>query len=136
MVIVTGFYAALLALFYVGLSYHVIRHRKRLGVSLTEQGGGEALTRAVRAHGNFMEYVPFALVLMGCFELLNGSRWLLHLAGIVLILARAFHAWGILRAEPRGAGFRCRIAGMAATFAVFLLLAVLLLLKTLPVLFA
>ena len=45
------------------LSMRMISNRVRARVNLLD-GGDEALTRAMRVHGNFAEYVPFALLLM------------------------------------------------------------------------
>ena len=64
---ITGGYAALLALLYLALSGLVIRQRLRHGVPIG-LGEAEGLLRASRAHGNFAEYVPFALVLILLLE--------------------------------------------------------------------
>ena len=57
------FYAAVLALIYVGLSLYVVKgrwqHRAALG-----HGPDSVLERRVRMHGNFAEYVPIALILL------------------------------------------------------------------------
>ncbi|NCP62758.1 MAG: MAPEG family protein [Alphaproteobacteria bacterium] len=51
------------------------------------------LERAMRAHGNFAEYVPLILILMGFLESLGGSAVVLHLIGILLSVARLSHAF-------------------------------------------
>ena len=56
-------YAALLTLQYLGLSLYISRIRRREGVGLGD-GNVEALRRAIRAHANFAEYTPMALMLL------------------------------------------------------------------------
>jgi uncharacterized membrane protein YecN with MAPEG domain len=46
-------------LFYLLLSMRVILHRKEYRIG----GGNEAMTRSVRVHANFAEYVPLARLL-------------------------------------------------------------------------
>lgn len=50
---------------------------------------------AIRAHGNFAEYVPLTLLLMALCELAGvGALWL-HLGGGLLLVGRILHAIGI-----------------------------------------
>ncbi|WP_274620662.1 MAPEG family protein [Colwellia maritima] len=60
---ITAFYASLLTLLYIGLSFNVIRLRFKLKVGVGD-GGQEQLTKAIRIHGNFSEYMPLALILL------------------------------------------------------------------------
>ena len=64
---ITPVYAAILALLFVFLSVRTIRFRRRFSVAI---GNGEhnLLARASRAHGNFAEYVPLALLLIYFIE--------------------------------------------------------------------
>lgn len=110
---VTGLYAALLAGLFILLSVRVIGARRRYRVAL---GTGHRLVeRAARAQGNFAEYVPMALILLGLLEGLGLPGWWLHALGTTLVAARAAHAWGIGR-EPEV--FRWRVLGTALTFTV------------------
>ena len=90
--IITAFYAAILTVLYLVLSANVSRLRLKHQISL---GAGEVpkLERAMRAHGNFAEYVPLILILMGFLESLGGSAVILHLIGILLSVARLSHAF-------------------------------------------
>lgn len=133
MVVITAFYASLLAIAYVALSYNVTRYRRHQKVAIMDQGGDETLRRVIRAHGNFAEYVPFLLLMMALYELLQGSAWVLHILGIAIIISRALHAWSILMLERTGT-YKVRVVAMAITFTAFLILAVLMLMKTVPVL--
>lgn len=117
---VTGFYAALLALLLVALAFRVVvlRWRTKTGIG---DGGDRGLARAIRAHGNAIEYVPVALILLLVAELGNSSPTLLHGCGIALVAARVLHASGLSRTA--GASLE-RVAGTATTFTVIAVLAV------------
>ena len=54
---ITPLYAAIIALIFVVLSFRTLLLRRRLGIAI---GTGEnpILTRAIRVHSNFAEYVP------------------------------------------------------------------------------
>ncbi len=128
MALITPTYAALLALVFFWLSVHTIGQRRRLRVAL---GDGEKpeLMRAMRAHANFSEYVPLALVLVWMTETLAYQAWVIHLLGVVLLVGRLSHAYGITRTNE---DFRFRVFGMAMTFSVLLGAACLLLIRALP----
>jgi uncharacterized membrane protein YecN with MAPEG domain len=102
--------AALCAGLQVTLTALVIARRAQSGISLLD-GGDTALTRRMRAHGNFTETVPLALLLMGLLELAAAPRNLLWgLAGL-LIVGRLLHAAGVI---TRGDNWARRL-GMVAT---------------------
>jgi uncharacterized protein len=110
---VTALYAGLLGLFFVWLSTRVIKARHQYHAALGTQH--RMVERAVRAHGNFAEYAPLALVLMGLCELNGLPGWAVHALGTALVAGRVVHAIGIAR-EPET--LRWRTVGMALTFAV------------------
>jgi len=91
---VTPLFAALLGLLYIVLSFSVIRLRLGKQVSLGDGDHGE-LEKAIRVHGNFSEYVPFALLLMWFQESISLSSSLVFWLGCLLLLARIAHAIGI-----------------------------------------
>jgi uncharacterized membrane protein YecN with MAPEG domain len=105
-------YAALLTLAYVVLSLRVTRVRFAARVSLGTGGQGD-LERRIRAHGNFAEYVPLALLLLAFVETQGQSPALIHALCLLLITARAAHAYGLSTGT-----LRLRIAGVIATFVV------------------
>lgn len=111
---ITAIYAGLLGLGLIYLSVRVIALRRGRQVALGD-GGDADLLRAIRAHGNAVETVPLALILLGLSEGLGSPAWLIHLAGATLVVGRALHATHFRGADP---GFRRRVAGMALTFAV------------------
>ncbi|MGA9853037.1 MAG: MAPEG family protein [Gammaproteobacteria bacterium] len=117
---ITALYAGLLALLIVVLAIRVVWLRNVHHVGLGT-GGNETLGRAIRVHGNAVEYLPIALLLMLCLELDHGAHWLLHACGIVLIAARLLHALGVSHSAGRSFG---RAAGAAGTMLVIAVLAI------------
>ncbi len=91
---ITAFYASLLAVFFLVLSARVIGWRR---VQRVELGHGEdpQLLRRMRVHANFAEYVPLTLLLMALTESMTPPRPLLHLVGILLVVGRLMHAYGL-----------------------------------------
>jgi uncharacterized membrane protein YecN with MAPEG domain len=53
--------------------------------------GAQALERSVRAHGNFIEYVPMVLLMMYFAEVAELSELRLHITGTMLLLGRVMH---------------------------------------------
>ena len=93
---ITALYAALLGLLLIGLSFAVSKNCIRAQVSLGD-GNDPALGQAIRSQGNFIEYVPFALILLGLVEATGSSALVVHLLGVSLLLSRLLHAWGMSR---------------------------------------
>ena len=91
----------LLALLFVALSLNVSRLRLKLKVSYGD-GGHDELRRAIRAHGNFAEFVPL-LIMLGflCDAPLNFpfTRYIPPVFFGLVLLARLFHAYGILATD-------------------------------------
>jgi hypothetical protein len=107
---ITAVFVALLALMLVGISIRVTVLRARKKISLFD-GGDPELGRALRAQGNFIEYVPIALALMGLIEGLGAKPWLVYTFGAVLLAARLAHAWGLYSDV-----FRARVIGTSVTW--------------------
>lgn len=103
--------AGILGVMYAFLSATVIRSRAKNRVSLGH-GGHAELEARIRAHGNFAEYVPFVLILMGLVELAGGNRTVLMWSGIALVALRVLQAIGVW---ARVAPHPLRIAGTAGT---------------------
>ena len=114
---ITLIIAAALGLLNVWLGLRVIRVRQSRKVSL---GHGEVpgLEARCRAHANFNEYVPMALILMGLIEMnVGGSRWLWPV-GALLVVARVLHPFGLDRPAPN----LYRLLGAVLTLVSMLLL--------------
>jgi uncharacterized protein len=91
----TLLFAALCALLHVALTLLVIQRRAQSGVDLLD-GGDQRLLQRIRAHGNFSETAPMALLLLALLELSGlQAAWLLTL-GALFITGRVFHAWSLL----------------------------------------
>jgi len=118
---ITGFYASLLALVLLGLSFKIIKLRFKFQVGLGD-GEQKPLVKAIRIHGNFIEYMPLALLLLGIYEINGGDEVWLHLIGITLVIGRLLHAMGI--SKSIGAS-KPRQIGMLSTFFVLFALAIL-----------
>lgn len=118
---VTGLYASILALFLVALAFHIIKLRFKFQVGLGD-GGEKPLIKAIRIHGNFIEYIPLALILLASYELNGGDDLYLHIAGIILVTGRVLHTMGL--SKTMGSSLPRQI-GMLSTFAVLSVLAVL-----------
>lgn len=117
---ITAFYASLLTLLYIGLSFNVIRLRFKLKVGVGD-GGQEQLTKAIRIHGNFSEYMPLALILLAGFELSGGNSAWVHVFGSVLFIGRVLHAIGLTQSVGTS---KPRVFGILSMFTVLLVLAI------------
>lgn len=94
--LITGLYAGILGLFYIALSALIIATRFQKRVSLGD-GGDRILNLRIRAHGNFIEYVPLALILMAALETQGTNPSIIYGLGVALLAGRAAHAIGITR---------------------------------------
>ena len=111
MLTVTTIVASVLGVIFVRLSLAVIGLRRRHKVSLGS-GGHDDLERAIRAQGNFAEYVPLGVLLLACLEANGAPWWLVAAPGLTLIAGRLFHAKGMKELPPR---FGHRVRGMKLT---------------------
>jgi len=121
MLFITSIIASALTIIFVRLSFAVIRLRRKNKIGLGS-GGHEELERAIRAQGNFAEYVPFGLMLMACLEINGAPWWLVAVPGMTLIAGRLIHARGINMPPP---DFSQRVLGMKFTFNTLIALVVL-----------
>ena len=113
----TLFYAALLTLVLMGLSVRVVFLRRRHHVGIGA-GGHPELQRAIRAHANFCEYVPLALLLLVLLEAAAAvPAGVLHVLGLALVAGRIAHAIGLNRSPGTSAG---RFIGTLLTWLMLL----------------
>lgn len=124
---ITSLYASFLGILFVVLSYRVASLRKQLRIGLGD-GGEKKLTKAIRVHGNFSEYTPFALLLLYFFEMQSSILFpkyhliLIHLFGIILFFSRVYHAYGITQHSGLSRG---RVVGILLTWGLILSLSIL-----------
>ncbi len=121
--VITGFYAAVLALLTLVLALRVVWLRRRHGVGLGS-GGHEDLHRAIRAHGNATEYIPLGLILLTLDALAGSPVLAVEIAGALLFLGRLAHAFGLSHSSGASPG---RFVGTLSTWLSYLLMTGLLL---------
>jgi uncharacterized membrane protein YecN with MAPEG domain len=106
---------------FVAMSLKIVKLRHLHKVSLGAQGH-EDLEKTIRAHGNFAEYTPIALILMLCAEV-NKANWIiLSILVFLFILGRILHAYAFIINKHH---FKFRVRGMTLTFLTIVCLAVL-----------
>jgi len=120
---ITGIYVALATLLVLVLATRVSTGRGTHRVNIGDGGKDDLLLR-IRAHGNALENLPLALLLLLMLELNQTRPLWLHVFGCLLIVARIAHAMGISGAGGKGVG---RLIGTALTWLLMLVMALLLL---------
>ncbi|GAA0281813.1 hypothetical protein GCM10009127_23930 [Alteraurantiacibacter aestuarii] len=86
--------AALAALINIWLAMRCGKARSDAGM-VHGDGGNAALIRRMRAQANFVEYTPFALILIFLLELTGHGGWLLALSALAFLLGRICHGLGM-----------------------------------------
>lgn len=109
----TPLYAAILALLFVALGFRATLIRHASGIPFGD-GGNPELARASRAHANFAEYVPLALILLYFLEQRIATGVSFHVLGCALISGRLLHAYGVSQSDE---DLRFRVAGLVITLA-------------------
>ena len=109
---VTSVFAGLAAVALAVLGLRVAYYRMRTRISYGDQDD-RVLRRRIRAHGNFIEYVPVALIALALIELNGAPKWQVWTLGVALALARLAHAVGISASIPP-----LRASGATLTFLV------------------
>lgn len=111
---IVAVYAAVLGLVFIALSILTVRTRRKMRISLGT-GNHETLRRRIRAHANFAEYVPMALILIAAAVMTGADAWFVHACGIVLVAGRLCHARAIYDGTVT-----FRAYGILSTFAVII----------------
>jgi uncharacterized membrane protein YecN with MAPEG domain len=114
---VTLGYAGALGLWFLVLSIRVIQGRVGKGNPSLGDGGKPEMLRRIRGHGNFAEYVPLILVMIGFLELAGDPKWLIHALGASLLLGRLLHGYAFSFTENHPIG---RTGGVVLTLACLL----------------
>ncbi len=92
--------ASFLGLLLVYLSYNVSMNRQRAKVDLGA-GDDEGLLVAIRAQGNFVEYAPLGLILVGLLEYSRVSWYLVMGVAVALVVGRYMHGLSLGKFEGR-----------------------------------
>ena len=86
----TLLFAAIFGILHVFFTLRVGGYRFRSGISLGDGGDKELLNR-IRAHGNFTENVPIALLLLLLVDLNGASDNTIMILGSILLVSRILH---------------------------------------------
>ena len=110
----TAIYAGLCGLLLIYLALQTIKARRTNKVKLGD-GGVFALQSAMRAHGNFAEYMPITIILLFLLEFNGSPAWMIHVIGATFLIGRWIHAQGLLKDN-----LRKRVQGMNVTLSVLI----------------
>ena len=111
---ITGLYAALLIVLMMVLGGMVSAGRAKNAIALGD-GGLPGMTERIRRHANLAENLPMAIILMGICEAQGaGSTWL-HGMGLVLLVSRLLHPFGIKHDDPKNLLRAAAATGTAVT---------------------
>lgn len=113
---VSALYIVLGALLLIKLSYDVVKLRMQYCVTYGD-GGFYELQTAIRVHGNAVEYIPIATVLLVMMEMNGAEIWMIHICGLLLMAGRLVHCYGLRNRE-----ISQRRSGMAATYLALMLM--------------
>ena len=112
---ITSLYAAILAIILITLSILTIKARRVAKVSIGNSDD-DNLQRKIRAHGNFVEYSPIFIIILAIAESNSMHPYLIHFFGVIFLIGRILHAFGVIKMEVVKKKFIYRIAGMFCTF--------------------
>lgn len=111
---VTPLYVGIAAFAIIALFINVVRNRFKHEISLGD-GDNAELIRARSVYGNFIEIVPFILILMFMMETQGYSAIIIHGFGLTIILSRIFHILGIYHKTTAG---KLRVLGSVLALAL------------------
>lgn len=113
---IVALYVALHLILAPILMFRVGQVRIKEKISLGD-GDSPALFARIRAHGNYVETTPFALLgLMALAFMPNVSPIIMHVFGAVFLIGRILHAHGMAQKGSNGKG---RVIGMMMTLFTF-----------------
>ena len=115
--VITILATAISAIVAACLAIWVIVQRVRLNVEWGD-GGNLDMAQAVRAHANFSEHVPMALLVIGACEIAGAPRQIIIGLAITLVTARVLSAYGLSRSLGPSLA---RLAGASLTLAVMII---------------
>ena len=116
---ITSAYLGILALLYLVLGLQVSRLRRGHRV-LFGDGDNIKLRSAIRAHANFIEYVPIITLMVAMLEMSGLAAMWVHLLMGALLLSRLLHPLGMY-AAPTTLQFRIgRVGGITITLVLLL----------------
>src|SRR5262245_53324578 len=123
---ITATYLGVLGLLYAFLGLRVARTRRGEKIGFGD-GDNRFLRSAIRAHANFVEYVPIIVLMNALLEMGGAASVQMHVVLVTLTVSRVLHPFG-MHAKPMTPQFIVgRIVGIILTFLVLVASALLLL---------
>ena len=116
---ITALLSIILSLYMLKLIIDIVKIRRSERVEL-ETGESDALTRAVRAHGNLVETAPMFVIMLGLLEMGGGHRIAVAILAAIFIVSRIMHP--IVLSGKKGT-FKYRTRGMILTLTAYILTA-------------
>lgn len=98
---IVALYAALNLLLAPLLMVRVGGQRLKSKVDLGD-GGDDFLLRRIRAHGNYIENAPLALIGLFALAFMSAAPLVLHIFGAGFFIGRVFHAMGMAQVFGQG----------------------------------
>lgn len=111
---IVAFYIALSLLFNPVLMFRIGLYRQKKKINLGDGGDADMLSR-IRAHGNFTEVAPLALIGLLALAFMNGSPIMAHIFGATYFIGRILHFLGMSGTFGQG-----RLIGTLMTIFTFL----------------
>lgn len=98
---VSALYVVLGVLIIMKFALDVVRYRRHYRVAFGD-GGFHDLRVAIRIHGNAIETIPLALLLLIMMEMNGADIWMVHLTALLFFAGRFIHAQGLRRSALAG----------------------------------
>jgi uncharacterized membrane protein YecN with MAPEG domain len=111
---IVAFYVALSLFLNPALMLRIGLVRQKKKINLGDGGDADMIAR-IRAHGNFTEVAPLALIGLIAIAMLSGSAIMLHIFGAMYFIGRILHFLGM-----RGTLGQGRLFGTVLTLLMFL----------------
>jgi len=92
----------------------LVRIKKKINLG---DGGDNRMQQRIRAHGNYTESAPFALIGLFVLASLSAMPIMLHIFGIMYLVGRILHAAGM---DVKNAAGKGRVYGMLMTLLTLL----------------
>ena len=124
----TAVFAAMFGLIYAALTLWVVAGRMNMDI-MHGDGGDPTLERRIRAHANFIEYVPFVLLILALFECAGGNAILIRTLLTILLVARLAHPFGMLAPKNSPRQYALRGIPFIATTLILIVTAACLLIQ-------
>jgi uncharacterized protein len=117
---IAALYSGLVGLLLLILAARISGLRRKLKVGLGD-GGDRVLQRAIRAHGNAVEWAIPGILLLLIADLTRAPALFLHLCGLAIVIGRVLHALELSLAGGYSSG---RLYGSVLSWGAVAVLAV------------